>query len=122
MCRKYSSGLKGPPLTLTVDAGTAWSCPDGRSGCFNITFDGATKSVAQHVIDLSDGVVLMVRVQSYRMCTTGPSDARTAGVIAWYYFMYRQRYAMTLFFLFVFRPTYLASPSYHWIPRCTALV
>ena len=56
---QYSSGLKGPPLTLTVDAGTAWSCPAGQAGCFNLTFNGTTKSVAEHVVDLTDGVVLM---------------------------------------------------------------
>jgi hypothetical protein len=55
----YSSDLKGPSLTLTVDAGTAWSCPGGQVGCFNLTFNGTTKSVAEHVVDLSDGVVLM---------------------------------------------------------------
>ena len=60
MNRNYSVGLRGPPLTLTADAGTAWSCAEGQSGCFNLTFNGSTKSVAEHVVDLTDGAVLMV--------------------------------------------------------------
>jgi len=57
--RNFSSALKGPPLTLTVDAGTAWSCATGASGCFNLTYNGTTKSVGEHVVDLADDVVLM---------------------------------------------------------------
>ena len=56
---QYSATLKGPPLTLTVDAGTAWTCPTARTGCFNLTYRGKTQSVAEHVIDLADAVVLM---------------------------------------------------------------
>jgi hypothetical protein len=57
--RNYSSDLKGPALTVTVDTGTAWSCPTGRSGCFNVTYNGTTQSVGDHVIDLADEIVLM---------------------------------------------------------------
>jgi hypothetical protein len=46
-------------LRLAVDAGTGWVCQTGATNCFNITFNGATKSVAQHVVDLADEVVLM---------------------------------------------------------------
>jgi len=48
-----------------VDAGTGWVCPQPKPctppycGCINITFNGATKSVASHVVDLADEVVLM---------------------------------------------------------------
>ena len=62
---RYSAGLKGPPLTLTVDAGTAWTCPTARAGCFNLTFGGKTQSVAEHVIDLADAVVLMDYDRNY---------------------------------------------------------
>ena len=57
--KNYSVSLPGPPLTLTVDAGTAWSCPQGRTNCFNMTFNGSgAKSVAEHVVDLVDQVLL----------------------------------------------------------------
>ena len=47
------------PLRLSVDAGTGWVCQTGATNCFNLTFNGTTKSVAQHVVDLADEVVLM---------------------------------------------------------------
>jgi len=56
--KRLSDGLP-VPLKLHVDAGTAWSCPTGSEGCFNVTYGGVTKSVADHVVDLSDEVLLM---------------------------------------------------------------
>ena len=46
-------------LQLAVDSGTAWTCPTGTNGCFNLTFGGKTVSVAEHVIDLADEAVIM---------------------------------------------------------------
>eukprot|EP01050_Picozoa_sp_SAG11_P025887 SAG11_NODE_6003_length_1412_cov_1.342727_2_plen_251_part_01 len=65
--RNMSAQLKRPtPLKLAVDAGTGWVCPQPSSfcpgpycGCRNITFNGETKSVASHVVDISDEIVLM---------------------------------------------------------------
>lgn len=52
------------PLTLAVDAGTGWVCPQPTCsppycGCINITWGGATKSVASHVVDIASETVLM---------------------------------------------------------------
>ena len=48
------------PLTLAVDTGTAWACgEEPASGCINITYNGKSKPVSQHVIDLSNTAVLM---------------------------------------------------------------
>jgi|EP01044_Picomonas_judraskeda_P002594 hypothetical protein len=64
--QQLSAELGRPqPLKLTVDAGVGWTCPQQQPctppycGCFNVTFGGATKSVAKHVIDLADETVLM---------------------------------------------------------------
>ena len=64
--RRLSAELgRTKPLKLTVDAGVAWTCPQQQPchppycGCFNVSFGGATKSVANHVVDLSDETVLM---------------------------------------------------------------
>ncbi len=56
---------RATPLKLAVDAGVGWVCPQQQPchppycGCFNVTFGGATKSVANHVVDLADETVLM---------------------------------------------------------------
>jgi hypothetical protein len=48
------------PLTLAVDTGTGWACgQEPVVGCINITWNGASKPVSQHVVDLSDSAVLM---------------------------------------------------------------
>lgn len=49
------------PFILSVDSGTSWSCPedDGSTACYNVVFQGKNKSVAAHVVDLADEVVLM---------------------------------------------------------------
>jgi hypothetical protein len=64
--RQLSAELgRAQPLKLAVDAGVGWTCPQQQPchppycGCFNITFGGATKSVADHVVDLADETVLM---------------------------------------------------------------
>ncbi len=49
----------GTGMVLSVDAGTAWSCPPGATTCFNITFHNKTQSVAAHVVDLADVTVVM---------------------------------------------------------------
>ena len=43
-------------LNLTVTAGTWMACVPPTS-CFNITFNGITQSVAEHVIDIADRTV-----------------------------------------------------------------
>ena len=64
--RRLLANLSSHPLRLAVDTGTGWICPQAPStcpgpycGCINITFGGATESVAEHVVDLADDVVLM---------------------------------------------------------------
>ena len=48
------------PLTLAVDTGTGWACgEEPASGCINITWNGVSKPVSQHVVDLSNSTVLM---------------------------------------------------------------
>eukprot|EP00039_Didymoeca_costata_P023559 m.7509 g.7509 ORF g.7509 m.7509 type:complete len:307 (+) comp3725_c0_seq1:93-1013(+) len=59
LLKKVNPSLPGNPLTLTVDAGTGWVCTPGATNCFNLTYNGSTKSVAEHVVDLADFVVLM---------------------------------------------------------------
>jgi hypothetical protein len=55
----------GTRLRMAVDAGVGWVCPQTMPctppycGCFNVTWNGQEKSVAEHVVDLSDEVVLM---------------------------------------------------------------
>eukprot|EP01052_Picozoa_sp_SAG31_P061894 SAG31_NODE_20937_length_561_cov_2.158009_1_plen_130_part_01 len=47
-------------LRVVVDAGTAWVCygdPGPDPTCTNITYDGVTRSVADHVIHFSDEAV-----------------------------------------------------------------
>ena len=51
-------------LRLSVDAGTGWVCPQPSCtppycGCINITYQGVSRSVADHVIHLADETVLM---------------------------------------------------------------
>lgn len=52
-------------LQLAVDAFPWWICPEASScrppycACLNITFQGASKSVAEHVVDIADEIVLM---------------------------------------------------------------
>ena len=58
------SGLPQGRLKLTVDAGVGWICPQPTCsppycGCINISFGGKNVSVAEHVVDLADKVVLM---------------------------------------------------------------
>lgn len=55
---KLSVGLPDP-ITLSVDTGTGWICPSGATNCFNLTYQGETKSVAEHVQDLANTTVLM---------------------------------------------------------------
>lgn len=57
--RNGSQGLPQGHLTLSVDTGTGWVCEQGQTNCFNLTFNGETKSVAEHVVDLADMTVLM---------------------------------------------------------------
>ena len=46
------------PLILAVDTGTGWACgQEPASGCINITWNGVSKPVSQHVVDLSDSAV-----------------------------------------------------------------
>jgi hypothetical protein len=53
------------PLKLAADAGVGWVCPQQQPctppycGCFNISFGGSSKSVADHVVDLADETILM---------------------------------------------------------------
>lgn len=54
-----AAALPGPPLRLSVDVGTAWVCPTGATNCVNMTYNGVNKSVAEHVVDIADEVVLM---------------------------------------------------------------
>jgi hypothetical protein len=83
-CAKFIHGLQnlteaaaaasaGLPrrLRVSVDAGTGWVCPQPQSsalcphpgapycGCINITYQGVSRSVADHVVHFSDEVVLM---------------------------------------------------------------
>jgi len=58
------SGLPQGRLKLTVDAGVGWICPQPKCsppycGCINISFGRKNVSVAEHVVDLADEVVLM---------------------------------------------------------------
>ena len=51
-------------LRVSVDAGTGWVCPQASCtppycGCINITYEGVSRSVADHVIHFSDEAVLM---------------------------------------------------------------
>ena len=51
-------------LRLSVDAGTGWVCPQPSCtppycGCVNITYQGVSRSVADHVIHFADEAVLM---------------------------------------------------------------
>jgi hypothetical protein len=52
-------------LTLSVDVFPWWVCPESSTcrppycGCLNITWNGYSKSVAEHVVDIADEVVLM---------------------------------------------------------------
>lgn len=51
-------------LRLSVDAGTGWVCPQPSCtppycGCINITYQGVSRSVADHVIHFVDETVLM---------------------------------------------------------------
>ena len=52
-------------LRMAVDAGTGWVCPQPQPctppycGCVNITFNGDSKSVAEHVVDLADEILPM---------------------------------------------------------------
>ena len=52
-------------LILSVDVFPWWVCPQSSScrppccGCMNITWKGYSKSVADHVVDIADEVVLM---------------------------------------------------------------
>jgi hypothetical protein len=51
-------------LRLSVDAGTGWVCPQASCtppycGCINITYQGVSRSVADHVIHFADETVLM---------------------------------------------------------------
>ena len=56
---------QSPPLSLSVDAGTWSVCPPGSppapapSSCFNLTYRGASKSIAEHIVDVADRAVLM---------------------------------------------------------------
>ena len=54
----HSVGLDGR-LALSVDAGTWMTCPVPGPSCMHIAFNGTSKSVAQHVIDLADHVQIM---------------------------------------------------------------
>ena len=54
----HSVGLDGR-LALSVDAGTWMTCPVPGRSCMHVTFNGTSKSVAQHVIDLADHVQIM---------------------------------------------------------------
>ena len=53
------------PLKVAVDTGTAWTCPPEPSckppacGCINITWNGVSKPVGHHVVDIADESVLM---------------------------------------------------------------
>ena len=81
-CAKFIHGLQNltetaaaaslpRQLRVSVDAGTGWVCPQPQSsalcphpgapycGCINITYQGVSRSVADHVIHFSDEVVLM---------------------------------------------------------------
>jgi hypothetical protein len=51
-------------LRVSVDAGTGWVCPQASCtppycGCINITYQGVSRSVADHVIHFADEAVLM---------------------------------------------------------------
>ena len=60
-----NAGLDLPrQLRVSVDAGTGWVCPQARCtppycGCINITYQGVSRSVADHVVHFADEVVLM---------------------------------------------------------------
>ena len=64
--RSLSAKLgRAQPLRLAVDAGVGWVCPQQQPctppycGCTNMSFNGSTKSVADHVVDIADEIVLM---------------------------------------------------------------
>ena len=59
------SAILPKPLKVAVDTGTAWTCPPSPSckppacGCINITWNGVSKPVGHHVVDIADESVLM---------------------------------------------------------------
>jgi hypothetical protein len=57
--RHFAPAHDKPQLAVSVDAGIGWVCPPPGKGCFNLTYNGKTQSVAAHVVDLADEVTIM---------------------------------------------------------------